>query len=94
MANFDRNQLTDKGESYYDIVKARYDANKAQLIKRGYKYADINKLAKIMTYQNILEGGWVLNREDNNYGGMRYTDPSTKKSKSLSFKDLNSYYDN
>lgn len=81
-------QTNSLGELFYDITKARYEANRAQLKKRGYKSQDIDRLARIMTYQNNLEGGWVLNRSDNNWGGMR------EDGKTIKFDSLDSYYDN
>jgi hypothetical protein len=85
-------QVNDKKEKYYDIVKARYEENRKQLKARGYKGDDVNRLARIMTYQNNLEGGWVLNRSDNNWGGMRSENSTTKKMEHIQFNTLDDYY--
>lgn len=83
------NDKTDKGDMYYDIVKARYISTMDSLKRNGFTYNDAVRLAPMIVQQNILEGGWVLNRNDNNYGGMKVNNGET----TLSFNSVEDFYD-
>lgn len=82
-----RNAMTDKGEYYYDIVRARYDSAMGALQRKGFSYEDASRLAPLIVTQNILEGGWNLSRKDNNFGGMR------ANGRTLSFDSPDAFYD-
>lgn len=81
------NDMNSKKELFYDIIKSRYNTNRTQLEKRGFNEEQTNRLAKLMTKQNIAENGWFLNSNINNYGGMK------SKGKNIKFDSIDSYYD-
>lgn len=87
LKNAFRNDVTGGGESYYDIIKSRYDSAMGALNRRGLTYEDASRLAPMIVTQNILEGGWRLSRPDNNFGGMRVN------GKTLSFDSQDDFYD-
>lgn len=81
------NDMNSKKELFYDIIKSRYNTNRTQLEKRGFNEEQTNRLAKLMTKQNIAKNGWFLNSNINNYGGMK------SKGKNIKFDSIDSYYD-
>lgn len=83
------NDKTDKGDMYYDIVKARYISAMDSLKRNGFTYDDAVRLAPMIVQQNILEGGWILNRNDNNYGGMKSNNGET----TMNFNTVEDFYD-
>lgn len=68
---YDRNSKTDAGDLYYDIVRQRRNAAFNALLRSGETPENAARLAPLITTQQTMEGGWRLNRKDNNYGGMR-----------------------
>lgn len=68
---FKRDAATDAGDQYYDIVRQRRNSVFNALLRTGMNPDDAARLAPIIVTQQTMEGGWVLNRKDNNYGGMK-----------------------
>lgn len=82
-----RDAKSSYGDTYYDIVNSRYTGAMNALRRKGFSYADAERLAPMIVTQNNLEGGWRLNRADNNFGGMR------NNGKTLSFNSVDDFYD-
>lgn len=82
-----RNDTTDSGESYYDIVRSRYDSAMRAMQRRGFTYENASRLAPMIVTQNVLEGGWRMSRPDNNFGGMQ------TNGKFLTFGSPDEFYD-
>lgn len=68
---FKRDAATDAGDQYYDIVRQRRNSAFNALLRAGMSPDDAARLAPMIVTQQTMEGGWVLNRKDNNYGGMK-----------------------
>lgn len=69
---FKRNDVSDKdGSQYYDIVRQRRNSVFNALMRSGMSADDAARLTPMIVTQQTMEGGWVLNRKDNNYGGMK-----------------------
>ena len=68
---FKRDAATDAGDQYYDIVRQRRNSVFNALMRAGMNPDDAARLAPMIVTQQTMEGGWVLNRKDNNYGGMK-----------------------
>jgi len=68
---FKRDAATDAGDQYYDIVRQRRNSVFNALMRSGMSANDAARLAPMIVTQQTMEGGWVLNRKDNNYGGMK-----------------------
>lgn len=68
---FKRDDKSSFGDKYYDIVKTRRNNIMSALGRAGLDTDSINRLSPFILKQQILEGGWRLNRADNNFGGMR-----------------------
>lgn len=58
------------GDRYYDVIESRHNGISNAMRQRGFKEHEIQRLAPFLTVQTILEGGYRLNRPDNNFGGM------------------------
>ena len=78
----------DKGDTHFDVVVKRYKGLTNAMKIKGFSDKEINKLIPFLVSQNILEGGYRLNREDNNFGGM--LDPNTGKR--ITFKSEEDFY--
>ncbi len=59
------------GDKYYDIVRQRRNSAFNALLRSGMTTDEAKRLAPMIVAQQVLEGGWVLSRKDNNFGGMR-----------------------
>lgn len=68
---FHRDDKAASGDKYYDIIKTRRNSIMSALNRAGLDEESINNLTPNILKQQILEGGWRLNRADNNFGGMR-----------------------
>ena len=75
------------GDRYYDVVKARYEGVMDALKRRGFGYNDAARVAPMIIMQNNLEGGWTVNRKDNNFGGMK------AGNKVISYDSVGDFYD-
>ena len=71
------------GDRYYDVVKARYDGLSKAMDSMNFSSEEKERLMPFLLTQNILEGGWRVNKAAtergglNNFGGMRVA--GTKK---------------
>ena len=80
---------SETGDKYYDVINARYHQSMDALRRRGFTYEDALRLAPLMVTQNIVEGGWRVERpDDNNFGGLR------ESGRFLKFNSPEEYYDN
>lgn len=71
--NYNTWSVGDYGDSRYDVIESRYRGIHNALKNRNFSDEDIDRLMPMLLTQNILEGGWQLNRKDNNFGGMMIT---------------------
>ena len=78
----------DKGDTHFDVVVKRYKGLTNAMKIKGFSDKEINRLIPFLISQNILEGDYRLNREDNNFGGM--LDPNTGKR--ITFKSEEDFY--
>ena len=78
----------DYGDTHFDVVVKRYKGLTNAMKIKGFSDEEINRLTPFLISQNILEGGYRLNREDNNFGGM--LDPNTRKR--IAFKSEEDFY--
>lgn len=73
--------LSKKNESdthtHYDVIEARYRKLIPIMKEKGFNPEEINRLSSFLITQMILEGGWNMSNEFNNFGGM--LDPKTRK---------------
>ena len=75
---FKRNDVSDKdGSQYYDIVRQRRNSVFNALMRSGMNADDAARLTPMIVTQQTMEGGWVLNRKDNNFGGMKINGTQT-----------------
>lgn len=75
---FKRDEVSDKdGSQYYDIVRQRRNSVFNALIRSGMSADDAARLTPMIVTQQTMEGGWVLNRKDNNFGGMKINGTQT-----------------
>jgi len=75
---FKRNDVSDKdGSQYYDIVRQRRNSVFNALMRSGMSADDAARLTPMIVTQQTMEGGWVLNRKDNNFGGMKINGTQT-----------------
>ena len=71
------------GDRYYDVVKARYDGLSKAMDSMNFSSEEKERLMPFLLTQNVLEGGWRVNKAAtergglNNFGGMRVA--GTKK---------------
>lgn len=84
---YGRDDVSNYGDKYYDVVRARYVNAMDALRRKGFSYADAERLAPMIITQNNLEGGWRLSNPYNNFGGMR------ANGKTLSFDSEADFYD-
>lgn len=58
------------GDKHYDVLESRAKGLISAMKRAEFTQPEINRLSPLLLTQLILEGGWVLSRDDNNYGGM------------------------
>lgn len=63
--------------THYDVIEARYKRLIPIMKEKGFNPEEINRLSPFLITQMILEGGWNISNENNNFGGM--LDPKTRK---------------
>lgn len=73
---FSRKNETDE-HTHYDVIEARYKKLIPIMKEKGFNPEEINRLSPFLVTQMILEGGWNISNENNNFGGM--LDPKTRK---------------
>ena len=78
----------DYGDTHFDVVVKRYKGLTNAMKIKGFSDEEINRLTPFLISQNILEGGYRLSRDDNNFGGMMH--PITGKR--LTFKSEEDFY--
>lgn len=75
---FGRDDVSSKdGSKYYDIVHQRRNSVFNALMRSGMSADDAARLTPMIVTQQTMEGGWVLNRKDNNFGGMKINGTQT-----------------
>ena len=78
----------DKGDTHFDVISKRTRGLYNAMKEKNFSDEEINRLIPFVVSQNVLEGGYQLNRDDNNFGGM--LDPITNNK--LTFKSEEEFY--
>lgn len=78
----------DKGDTHFDVISRRTRGLYNAMKEKNFSDEEINRLIPFVVSQNVLEGGYQLNRDDNNFGGM--LDPVTNNR--LTFKSEEEFY--
>ena len=60
----------DKGDTHFDVISRRTRGLYNAMKEKNFSDEEINRLIPFVVSQNVLEGGYQLNRDDNNFGGM------------------------
>lgn len=79
--------MGDRGYTHFDTISARYKGLNAAMQRANFSEEEIGRLAPFLLTQLALEGGWVVDRPDNNFGGMMSND------KRIEFDTEDSFYD-
>lgn len=78
----------DKGDTHFDVISRRTRGLYNAMKEKNFSDEEITRLIPFVVSQNVLEGGYQLNRDDNNFGGM--LDPVTNNK--LTFKSEEEFY--
>ena len=78
----------DKGDTHFDVISRRTKGLYNAMKEKNFSDEEITRLIPFVVSQNVLEGGYQLNRDDNNFGGM--LDPVTNNR--LTFKSEEEFY--
>lgn len=77
----------------YPVIEKRYLGITQAMKDEGFNPEDIARLAPFLTIQNVLEGGYLMSKDNNNFGGI--LDPTTRKQMEFaSEQDFYKYYIN
>ena len=76
------------GDTHFDVVSRRTKGLYNAMKTRNFSDEEITRLLPFVVSQNVLEGGYRLSRDDNNFGGMMH--PITGKR--LTFKSEEDFY--
>ena len=82
------NTIGDNGDTHFDVVSRRTKGLYNAMKEKNFSDEEITRLIPFVVSQNVLEGGYQLNRDDNNFGGM--LDPNTGKR--ITFKSEEDFY--
>ena len=82
------NTIGDNGDTHFDVVSRRTRGLYNAMKTKNFSDEEIMRLLPLVVSQNILEGGYRLSRDDNNFGGMMH--PITGKR--LTFKSEEDFY--
>lgn len=77
----------DKGYTHFDTISARYKGLNAAMQRANFSDEEMSRLSPFLLTQLALEGGWVVDRPDNNFGGMMSGE------KRIEFDTEDSFYD-
>lgn len=77
--DYNLDERTDKYDKdrYYDVIEARYNGLSKAMDKLNFLQEEKQRLLPFLVTQNVLEGGWRVNKRkgenggQNNFGGMR-----------------------
>ena len=78
----------DNGDTHFDVISRRTKGLYNAMKEKNFSDEEITRLIPFVVSQNVLEGGYQLNRDDNNFGGM--LDPNTGKR--ITFKSEEDFY--
>lgn len=84
---YNTTSMGDKGYTHFDTISARYKGLNAAMQRAGFSGEEIGRLSPFLLTQLALEGGWVVDRPDNNFGGMM------SNGKRIEFDTEDSFYD-
>lgn len=76
------------GDTHFDVVSRRTRGLYNAMKTKNFSDEEIMRLLPLVVSQNVLEGGYKLSRDDNNFGGMMH--PITGKR--LTFKSEEDFY--
>ena len=88
---FNTESTSEYGDSHYDVFEARYIGLKKAMQDASIPEDDIERLLPFVITQNILEGGYRLKRDDNNFGGMMISKGNENIGR-MKFKTPEEYY--
>ena len=88
---FNTESTSEYGDSHYDVFEARYIGLKKAMQDASIPDEDIERLLPFVITQNILEGGYRLKRDDNNFGGMMISKGNENVGR-MKFKTPEEYY--
>ena len=88
---FNTESTSEYGDSHYDVFEARYIGLKKAMQDASIPDEDIERLLPFVITQNILEGGYRLKRDDNNFGGMMISKGNENIGR-IKFKTPEEYY--
>ena len=88
---FNTESTSEYGDSHYDVFEARYIGLKKAMQDASIPDEDIERLLPFVITQNILEGGYRLKRDDNNFGGMMISKGNENIGR-MKFKTPEEYY--
>ena len=88
---FNTESTSEYGDSHYDVFEARYIGLKKAMQDASIPEKDIERLLPFVITQNILEGGYRLKRDDNNFGGMMISKGNENVGR-MKFKTPEEYY--
>lgn len=81
----------DYGDTHFSVVEARYKSLTDTMRKKGFTDEEIDRLSPFLITQQVLEGGYKISNDTNNFGGILV--PGTNKKMSFkSVDDFNEYY--
>ena len=81
----------DYGDTHFSVIEARYKSLTDSMKRKGFTSEEIDRLSPFLITQQVLEGGYKLSNDTNNFGGLLV--PGTNKKMSFkSVDDFNDYY--
>ena len=91
LGKYDIESIGNYGDTHFDVVSARYRGLNNAMKRKGFTDDEIQRLMPFLVTQNVLEGGYRISREDNNFGGIMMPGTQTKR-KFETEDDFYNYY--
>ena len=88
---YNMESVSQYGDTHYDVFEARYKGLKKAMKDASIPDEDIERLLPFVITQNILEGGYRVNRDDNNFGGLMISKGNENVGR-MKFKTPEDYY--
>ena len=88
---YNMESVSQYGDTHYDVFEARYKGLKKAMKDASIPDEDIERLLPFVITQNILEGGYRVNRDDNNFGGLMVSKGNENVGR-MKFKTPEDYY--
>ena len=91
LGKYNTSSVGDYGDTHFSVVESRYKSLTDSMRRKGFTSEEIDRLSPFLITQQILEGGYKLTNDTNNFGGILI--PGTNKKMSFkSVDDFNDYY--